>query len=475
MEENSNLLNETTSSWIDDEGLYKRTEELQNLQTEKQIKVGCFGDKYILNDGCKQYFAKETDELLFYFDKYYYSHIALYSAFISCFSHTPYPITIITIDDKKYTLYRYDKKKEINNYTTNTKKPIIEQVLCKVPNVDIMDIALHKINKDKNITSMLSNRDIKNIVQICIHQIFFYMEDRKFENFLFCQNGIHYIDIDSPDFMFSQHTNNKYKKHIEKNIGCIFEILNDLDIVCKDNNKGDIVEQYIKLEINKIKDINFETFIERYIGRCVALDVDKETAFDYLNNKFLNNMKIYYTTLLNILDTIYTNDVEKQNNNFYKEIKKEASKVWNNFQNKINELKYMTNKELFLQKFDEIKETLKERRKQTDVKVHKKDEKCINIEPISIKKKDENDNETDEKSKQILINENKYNNNDISNKNVETSNCDTIINDSNVYYISEEKIDQNKMIISTDEDHTNVCCCGISLNDINPFRWFKQK
>lgn len=106
-----NDLEQSTSSW--------KTESFDNdianyrfnqIIQENRINEGACGDKYkLMDEKNNTYFCK-----VFRSNKQYLQEQAFCSAFVSCFSHTPYPIGIKTINNAQYLVWRYDSNDDIS-------------------------------------------------------------------------------------------------------------------------------------------------------------------------------------------------------------------------------------------------------------------------------------------------------------------------------------------------------------------------
>ena len=229
------LLNTSVDSWNGDEDVNKII-DLQNTQDTKLNVGGVQGKKYKLTNNNKQYFAKQlTDGNRIHHLLEIASSSAFISCFshtpypvgikniqceISCFSHTPYPVGIKNIQCEDFAVLRFDEHC-VNNVDWETKTALetFMNSFCTVAHYQFLFI-----NKDTHKTywEKLPEKMKKYIIQLCVHQFFFSFVDRKYDNIIITDNGIHHIDTDLSGvgdwFMFSvnghQERYNKVKSFI---------------------------------------------------------------------------------------------------------------------------------------------------------------------------------------------------------------------------------------------------------------------
>ena len=264
MEENEqDTLNTSTfskSSWDGDENINKIIDvdkleiatNASGIETTK-LERGAFGKKFVLKDNTGNlFFAKEIYE---YFKQFYNvpAYTSLFSAFLSCFSHTPYPIGIKIINGKECIIFRYDvaEKESSNNLQTN-----------------INNLKEYK-PLDCNKLSTLTPSESENFNKLFIHVFFFNLPDRKFENLIFSENGMHHIDIDcDKKFMFD--------KIVKYQVDYLLQCGKNLAENCSDSTK------YQEKAIRKIERIDYDKFIDRFIRNCIVLNVPLKDAFGCL-------------------------------------------------------------------------------------------------------------------------------------------------------------------------------------------------
>ena len=306
MEENEqDTLNTSTfskSSWDGDENINKiidvnKLEIATNVSEiePKKMQRGAFGEKFILKDNTGNlFFAKEIHEV---FKQCYNvpAYISLFSAFLSCFSHTPYPIGIKIINSKEYIIFRYDvaEKESSDNLQTN-----------------INNLKEHK-PLDCNKLSTLTPSESENFNKLFIHVFFFNLQDRKFENLIFSKNGMHHIDLDFRNFMFD--------KVLKYQVDYLLQCGKKLAENCSDCAK------YQEKAIRKIERIDYGKFIDRFIRNCIALNVQPKDAFDCLKK----NLEQMQTSIKNKLELLSQQDIIEryQDNNWFKTLKQGLEKT----------------------------------------------------------------------------------------------------------------------------------------------------
>ena len=297
-------LNFSVSSWDGDPEIYspvnmeklKVTEEIKGGQDHG--KNGMYGDKYICtNNGKNKYFAKNVieyncieidaaDNLL---------ETALSSAFISCFSHTPYPVGIKTIKGQKNIVFRYNK----NTLQTTQAEDDWLNLFIFVTEAQEIKKAFVQLNIQYNKLSIAVK---KIIIQLFIHVFFFGLDDRKRDNLILSINGMHHVDVDRfGQFMFQN--NEKQKIAYEK-------IKTMLPLLKGDENTITTITTIFNNTINKILQIDYKKFVDRFIRNSIVLGIKQQDAFQYLQN-FVNKMNNFNTTVLGFINNDKNMEIAK--------------------------------------------------------------------------------------------------------------------------------------------------------------------
>ena len=352
MEEKINdTLNASIDSWVEEyDNKNNDITELNKSMQKEQIDKGVVGGKkYILydNNNNKKFFAKQlssdnsrTQHLL---------EIASSSAFISCFSHMPYPIGIKNIDGKDFIVLRFEKKTaDIDEETEEPLKPFINS-FCTVHHRDLIINTLDH----KEDWQSLSAKHKKYIIQLCVHQFFFSFFDRKYDNIIITDNGLHHIDTDLSGigdwFMFASNGHQERYNKVKSFITFLHNISpNDMSLT-----------NLFQTEINKIKKINYEKFVNRYIKSCIVLGIDKKEAYTYIKESIVKKMLDFFEETLT---NYYNKDKDMQDNKYFKVLKQGFEETKNIIENNDILKKIMSNDEgekWFTNKFQQKEKELK--------------------------------------------------------------------------------------------------------------------
>ena len=282
------LLNTSVDSWNGDKDVNKMI-DINALVEQKEIVEGKHGQKYILIDTKTQqkYFAKSLDPTYnAEQQKNQKLETACCSAMLSCFSHTPYPVGIKKINNKDFIVFRYDEE-------DNTKQETNQQIHQYLE--DINSTLLNNWAKQNEYINFFTSKFQSlpaygkyYFIQLITHICFFGLKDRISNNMLFEKNGMHHIDID----------------YINNNINFMFDTTSIEDLISvygyyiqilanvNDNNIIQQCQQYLNKTINKINNIDYRKFADRFIRNCMVLGVKEEDAYTYYQT-FINNMKDY--------------------------------------------------------------------------------------------------------------------------------------------------------------------------------------
>ena len=366
------LLNTSVDSWDGDEDINKII-DLTNTTSEALSVGGLRGEKYKLTTtrDDKQWFAKEC------IDGKQPLEIACCSAMLSCFSHTPYPVGVRKINNKDFIVFRYDKNDNLKEEEIKNIKPFIDTFCTVAQNQNGYCFPLiDNIKKYGQQFKSLSDNHKRNIIQLCTQIIFFNLYDRKYDNIFFHNSSIVHMDVDFKNkFMFANNFGNQIRP--------IMYFLAFLKEAINDDKMMEKYLEYFQLTINKIKDIDYKTFLKRYIRNCIVLGYDEEKAYSYLNNTFLKNMRTFWknegkkgnniyrylfntqhnVTLYDASDnekkiTISTNsDGNEYKNPYLDLLRKSYSIIYDKYKDTF--LKDEVDKEDFNNMFTEIKEKLK--------------------------------------------------------------------------------------------------------------------
>lgn len=121
-------------------------------------------------------------------DNDYFAEQALSGAFISCFSHTPYPVGK-TYDNKgqSFLVWHYDdcQKKDNDNNEYNI-----------FFNYNYIEDEYKNDKKLKKQFYKMDRKMQKYAIMLHIHQFFFNLYDRKIENLIFTDSKLIHIDLD---------------------------------------------------------------------------------------------------------------------------------------------------------------------------------------------------------------------------------------------------------------------------------------
>lgn len=283
-----NDLEQSTSSWKtesfdNDIANYRFNQTIQ----ENRINEGTCRGKYVLTDDKNNtYFCK-----VFQSNKQYLQEQAFCSAFVSCFSHTPYPIGIKTINNAQYLVWRYDSNddmfgKEESFYNYN-------------------------LPQKYDTTTFLSMDERERVVKLAVHNFFFNIRDRKLPNLIFQKNKMIHIDLDEALFSYDD----TYDK-----TNAIIDFLNKVSQQTNNN-----IIEYRTNTINKILNIDYEKFIKRYMRNCIVLGISKEEAYTYYYNY------IYKTILPFFQNHPVLKNRTTENNEWFNTLKQSVINFYNNF------------------------------------------------------------------------------------------------------------------------------------------------
>ena len=236
-----------------------------NKFTLEPIEKGFCGKKFKLKLQDKCFFKKQLID-----DDNSVAQQALSSAFISCFSHTPYPVGK-TYDDtgQSFLVWRYDdcqkKDNDNNEYNIFFNYNYIDE--DKYNDMEYLKAQFCKMDKKKQ----------KYAIMLHIHQFFFNLYDRKLENLILTDEKLIHIDLDRCFFLFLKEGETfKFKD----------KFCNLYDSLSKEN---DTLSQWKDETIKKINNIDYNIFIKRYIRNCIVFDIPCKTA--------LNTLKTFVTKM----------------------------------------------------------------------------------------------------------------------------------------------------------------------------------
>ena len=265
--EKASDVNMSISSWKT-EDMNSDVDEFKNNVnkfTLEPIEKGFCGKKFKLKLQDKCFFKKQLID-----DDNSVVQQALSSAFISCFSHTPYPVGK-TYDDKGQSslVWRYDdcqkKDNDNNEYNIFFNYNYIEK---DYNDMEYLKAQFCKMDKKKQ----------KYAIMLHIHQFFFNLYDRKLENLILTDEKLIHLDLDRCFFFFF--TEGETFKFKDK-------FCNLYDSLSK-NNK-DLIE-WKNETIRKINNIDYNIFIKRYIRNCIVFDIPCKIALNTLKT-FVVKMK----------------------------------------------------------------------------------------------------------------------------------------------------------------------------------------
>ena len=265
MKYDNNEDNASISSWktINIENDINEFKNNVNKFTLERIEEGVCGKKYKLKLQDKCFFKKQ-----FVDNNGYLAEQALSGAFISCFSHTPYPVGK-TYDDKgqSFLVWRYDDCQK--NYDEEN------EIFFNYKDIE------NEYNNDKELKSKfckMTEKMQKYAIMLNIHQFFFNLCDRKPDNLILTNNKLIHIDLDRCFFFFS--TDGSTFKYKDK-------FCNLYESLSKENNK---LIQWRNETISKIKNIDYDVFIKRYIRNCIVFNIPCKIALKTLKT-FITKMK----------------------------------------------------------------------------------------------------------------------------------------------------------------------------------------
>ena len=289
------LLNTSVDSWNGDEDVNKMI-DINALVAEKEIIEGKHGQKYILIDTKTQqkYFAKSLDPTFNAEQrKNQKLETACCSAMLSCFSHTPYPVGIKNINNEDFIVFRCDEEYDTKQ---NRQRHNDLNYINETWKSDWNNQELHIENFVSNFNSLpLYGKNY--FIQVITHLCFFGLKDRISNNMLFEKNGMHHIDIDdNNEFMFDTASINNLISLYGSYINILVNV-NDQYIIEPCN-------QYLNHTINKILNIDYGKFADRFIRNCIVLGIKEADAYTYYK-AFITKMKDYVqNTILRIQQSI---------------------------------------------------------------------------------------------------------------------------------------------------------------------------
>ncbi|MBQ7552109.1 MAG: hypothetical protein IJT15_01500 [Rickettsiales bacterium] len=324
MEEKTNdELNASIDSWVEEyDNKNNDITELNKSMQKKPINKGVFGGKkYILcyDNNNKHFFAKQLTDVD---QTQHLLEIASSSAFISCFSHTPYPIGIKKIDSEDFIVLRFEEEiANINEQMKELLKPFINSFCTIKPYHKLLINTSDHTESWKKLTDKIR----KYIIQLCVHQFFFGFFDRKYDNIIITKNGLHHIDTDlsgiNDSFMFES----RYYQNIYNKVKAFIIFLQNI------SPSDESLTNLFHTEINKIKNIDYEKFVNRYIKSCIVLGIDKKEAYNYINEHIVQKMlKIFKTTLTEYYEL---KDENMQDNEYFKILKQGFTEMKNIIEN----------------------------------------------------------------------------------------------------------------------------------------------
>ena len=269
MEKKSDV-NMSISSWKTEDMNSDADEFKNNVNqfTLEEITIGACGEKYKLKLQDKCFFKKQCVD-----NNGYFAQQALSSAFISCFSHTPYPVGK-TYNDKgrSFLVWRYDdcqkKDNDNNEYNIFFNYRYIED---EYKNDKKLKEQFYKMDKKMQ----------KYAIMLHIHQFFFNLYDRKLENLILTDEKLIHIDLDRCFFFFFQDG---------LTFKCKDKFCNLYDSLSKEN---DTLSQWKDETIRKINNIDYNIFIKRYIRNCIVFNIPCEIALNTLKT-FVKKMQRFH-------------------------------------------------------------------------------------------------------------------------------------------------------------------------------------
>ncbi|GEM_PF-6483258 len=359
MESNiNNELNTSTSSWDDEKLMEEYEKESEKIANENEkpnhnndfetlqlkafmshnpnivsmdgpINTGCNSDISVRQVGNKKFIVKKNsaDSLT----NNNRTAQAINSAFLSCFTHTPFPVGM----KDESIIWRYDETDpEIKQYQQHI--GLMFNFFTALPDNIILSLFTNKQYQDgvKTLLSQKEGQLHKYLVQMLMYQSFFSMYDRKAGNMVFGRNTLSQIDIEDEDMM----GDDKYR--------LFFFYFNDYTPGISCAEKIFLLERFadkqktlnfIEKTATKINNINYDKFIDRYIRNCVVLNIDEKTAFEHLKtfkDIFAKSKNNFFKNKLQPL--------EKNINQRLSQLKEELEKTKENI--KLNSIEYLLEK-----------------------------------------------------------------------------------------------------------------------------------
>ena len=183
----------------------------------------------------------------------------------------------------------------------------------------------------------LTEKMKKYIIQICVHQFFFSFFDRKYDNIIITDNGIHHIDTDTDGvgdwFMFAVNGHQDRYNKVKLFITFLHDISPNDKQLCN----------FFNTEIDKIKKIDYEKFVNRYIRNCIVLDITAQDAYSYLKDHVINKMYEFFQTTLEGCYNLEPQNI--QENEYFKILKQGFTEMKNIIENNDILNKIMSNDE----------------------------------------------------------------------------------------------------------------------------------
>ena len=180
---------------------------------------------------------------------------------------------------------------------------------------------------------------------------FFGLKDRISNNMLFEENGMHHIDIDyNNNFMFDKDGIN----NLISLYGYYIQILANVN----DNNIIQQCQQYLNNTINKIHNIDYGKFADRFIRNCIVLGIKEADAYTYYQT-FINNMKDYVqNTISRIQQSISRHLIKKDRNQnwhtFFNSLLQGLQKMQENIKNNVDEIPLNDWENKYQSKYNEL-------------------------------------------------------------------------------------------------------------------------
>ena len=358
MESNiNNELNTSTSSWDDEKLMEEYEKESEKIANENEkpnhdndfetflpqtfisnpnivlmdesVNTGCNSDVSVRQVGNKKFIVKKNsaDSLT----NNNRTAQAINSAFLSCFTHTPFPVGV----KDESIIWRYDETDpDIKQYQQYI--GLMFNFCSALPD-DIILPFLKKEQYQDGVKRLLSQKKgqlHKYLVQMLMYQSFFSMYDRKAGNMVFGRNTLSQIDIEDEDmtgydeyrlffFYFNDYT---------PGISCAEKIF----LLERFADKQKTLN-FIEKTATKINNINYDKFIDRYIRNCVVLNIDEKTAFKHLTtfkDIFAKNENNFFKNQLQPL--------EKNINQRLDQLKEESKKTKESIN--LNDIEYLQKK-----------------------------------------------------------------------------------------------------------------------------------